>query len=166
MTLSAISPRVPPSTGTLLNESEGLDCMPLAISGWRLRRRVQHNNGRAVIEISDDSGELIGLITSTSLPILSVDAAWRGRGQQVDGTRQWWALAIGHASAADEDPVVTFLRRVGPHGISRRTVVRPALLHGLWVAAVPGLHTAVTCSQGPHHHIRRLAPVPRLHVHG
>jgi hypothetical protein len=43
--------------------------------------------------------------------------------------------------------------------------VRPARLHGLWIAAVPGLHTAVTCSQGPHHRIRRLAPVPRLHVH-
>jgi hypothetical protein len=147
----------------VLDESDGPDGMPLPISGWRLCQRVQRN-GRAVIEISDDTGDLIGLITSTSLSILSVDAAWRGRGQQVDGTRQWWALAIGHASAADEDPVVTFIRRVGPHGIPRRTVVRTSRLQGLWIAAAPGLHTAVICRQGPQHRIRRLAPVPRLHA--
>jgi hypothetical protein len=138
--------------------------MPLPISGWRLHQRVQPN-GRAVIEINDHSGDLIGLITSTSVPMLSVDAAWRGRGLLADGTRQWWALAIGHASANDEDPAVTFTRRIGTRGDPRRTVVHPTRLHGLWIATVPGLHTAVACRQGPEHRIRRLAPVPRLRAH-
>jgi len=60
-------------------------------------------NGRAVIEINDDTGDLIGLITSTTLPMLTVDAAWRGRAYLADGTHQSWALAIGHASADDDD---------------------------------------------------------------
>jgi hypothetical protein len=53
----------------------------------------------------------------------------------------------------------------GPHGNPRRTIVRPALLQGLWIAAVPGLHTTITCRQGPEHRIRRLDPVPRWHAH-
>jgi hypothetical protein len=52
MTFCATSPRVPVSTGTLLDESEGVDGRPLPICGWRLRRQVQHN-GRAVIKICD-----------------------------------------------------------------------------------------------------------------
>jgi hypothetical protein len=164
MTVYAISPSIPAPSGALLDASAGPDGMPLPISGWRLHQRVQPN-GRAVIEIDDDTGDLIGLITSTSLPMVSVDAAWRGRGHLADGTRQWWALAIGHASAGDDDLTITFTLRRGPHGNARRTVVRPSRLQGLWIAAVPGLHTAVTCRQGPERRIRRLAPVPRLRAH-
>lgn len=97
--------------------------------------------------------------------MLTVDAAWRGRGYAVDGTRQWWALAIGHASTNDDDPLVTFARRVGPRGNARRTVVRASRLQGLWIAAAPGLHTTVACRQGPEHRIRRLAPTPRVPAH-
>jgi hypothetical protein len=93
--------------------------------------------------------------------MLSIDAAWRGRGTAADGIQQWWALAAGHASATDDDPVVTFTRRVGRRGNPQRTVVRPSRVRGLWIAAVPGLHTTITCRQGPEHRIRRLAPVPR-----
>ena len=78
----------------------------------------------------------------------------------LDGT----ALAIGHATSSDDDPTVTFTRRLGPHGNPRRTIVRPALLQGLWIAAVPGLHTTITCRQGPEQRIRRLGPVPRWHA--
>jgi hypothetical protein len=43
-------------------------------------------------------------------------------------------------------------------------VVRPVLLQGLWIAAVPGLHTAVMCRQGPERRIQRLGPAPRWHA--
>jgi len=122
-------------------------------------------NGRAVIEINDDTGDLIGLITSTTLPMLTVDAAWRGRAYVADGTHQSWALAIGHASADDDDLTATFTLRLGPHKNPRRAVVRPARTQGLWIAAASGLHTTVTCRQGPQHRIRRLASVPQLHAH-
>ncbi len=79
-----------------------MDGTALPISGWRLRQRLQRN-GRVAIEIADDTGDLVGLITSTNLPMLSVDGAWRGRASLVDGTRRWWALAIGHATASDDD---------------------------------------------------------------
>jgi hypothetical protein len=151
----------PAPTDTLLHELPGGDGLALPISGWRLRGRVQPN-GRAVIEIDDDTGDLVGLVTSTDLPMLSVDGAWRGRGDLADGARQWWALAIGHATAGDDDLAVTFIRRIGPHGSPRRTVVNPVRLRGLWLAAAPGLHTAVSSRQGHRHRIRRLAPVPRL----
>jgi len=164
MTVRAISPSVPTPSGALLDDSASPDGAPLPISGWRLRRRLQPN-GRAVIEIADETDDLIGLITSTHLPILSVDAAWRGRAYLADGTRQWWALAIGHAPATDDEPAVTFTQRLGALGNPRRTVVRPSRLQGLWIAAVPGLHTTVTFRQGPEQRTRRLAPIPRLHAH-
>jgi hypothetical protein len=164
MTVCAISPGPPMLANALLDAADSPDGTPLPIAGWRMRRQVQVN-GRAVIEINDDTDDLVGLITSTTIPMLTVDAAWRGWGHAIDGTRQWWALAIGHASATDDDPTVTFTRRVGPRGNPRRTTVRPTRLQGLWIAAVPGLHTSITCRQGPQHRVRRLAPVPRLHAH-
>ena len=165
MTICAISPNLPASTQARLDDEAGSpDCTVLPISGWRVHQRWQ-GNGRAVIEINDDTGDLVALITSTTLPMLSVDGAWRGRAQLADGTRRWWALAIGHATSSDDDPAVAFIQRLGPHGNPRRTAVRPALLHGLWIAAVPGLHTTVTCRQGPQQRIRRLGPGPRWHAH-
>lgn len=164
MTLSAISPGLGPLSRALLDQSAGPDGTPLPISGWRLRQRVQPN-GRAEIEINDDTGDLVGLITSATLPMLTVDAAWRGRADLADGTHQWWALAIGHASPDDDDLTAIFTQRLGPHSNPRRVVVRPARTRGLWIAAAPGLHTSVTCRQGPQHRIRRLAPAPRLHAY-
>ena len=133
--------------------------LTLPVSGWHVDW-YQDRHGRSVIEIANADGDLVGLATSTPLPMLSVDAAWRGTGHDRDGVRQWWALAIGHASAADALPVVSFTRRLGPTGRTLRSVVQPALRSGLWVAAVPGAYTAVSCSQDTAHRIRRLAPVP------
>jgi hypothetical protein len=161
MTPRAISPSTP---ALLDDEAASADGTALPISGWRLRQRLQRN-GRVAIEINDDTGDLVGLITSTSVPMLTVDGAWRGRAALADGTRRWWALAIGHATSSDDDPAVTFTRRLGPHANPRRTVLRPTLRHGLWIAAVPGLHTTITCRQGPEQRIRRLGPVPRWHAH-
>jgi hypothetical protein len=161
MTVCLEHPSLPAFADALLDESESEDGLPLPISGWSLHRRVQRN-GRAVIEINDETDDLMGLITSTTLPMLTVDAGWRGRGFAEDGTRHWWALAIGHASTNEDDPVVTFVRRIGARGYPRRTVVRTWRLQGLWIAAAPGQHTTVSCRQGPERRIRRLAPIPRL----
>jgi hypothetical protein len=131
---------------------------PLPLEGWNLRHRVQPN-GRAVIEISDDIGDLVGLVSSTSLPMLSVDAAWRGKGSDAHGTQHWWALAIGHASIDDDDDdlVVTFLRRAATRLPARRVVLRPRRTQGLWIAAASGLYTAVSCRRGTDQTVRRLA---------
>jgi hypothetical protein len=110
-----------------------------------------------VLEIIEDTGDLVGLIASTSLPMLSVDAAWRGMGHDSDGTRRWWALAVGHDSGEDGDePLVTFSRRAAAHVRPRRVVVRPRRTQGLWIASVPGLYTAVSCQHGSQHAVRRL----------
>ena len=58
MTLPATSPSLASLPRALLDASAAPDGTPLPISGWRLRQRVQPN-GRAVIEINDDTGDLI-----------------------------------------------------------------------------------------------------------
>jgi hypothetical protein len=156
MTLHATS-LSPVSGGTLLDSADGI---PLPLDGWQLRHRVPPN-GRAVVEIIDDTGDLVGLIMSTNLPMLSVDAAWRGIGQASAGARHWWALAIGHASPDDDDePVVTFRRRSEPHQRPHRAVVRPVRIRGLWIASAPGLYTTVSCRHGTERTVRRLATHP------
>ncbi|MDT4960574.1 MAG: hypothetical protein QOF87_221 [Pseudonocardiales bacterium] len=164
MTVCEIPSSFPTCAGPLRDKPTTPVGMPLPFSGWTLRWTAQPN-GRTVIEINDDTDDLVGLVTSTNLPMLTVDAAWRGRGHDADGTRRWWALAVGHASATSDDPTVTFTRRIGAHGRAYRTDVVPQRLHGLWIAAVPGLHTTVTCRQGSEHRIRRLAAIPRLNSH-
>jgi hypothetical protein len=157
MTACAARPNDPTMSDILLHETQFGDGSTFPIAGWSLHQRMQRT-GRAVIEIVDDTGELVELITSASVQMLTVDGSWRGwRRYPADGTRRWWALAIGHASSNDEDLLVTFTRRIGPHGNPRRTAVRPSRLNGLWIAAVPGLYTSVTCRQGPEHRIRRLS---------
>jgi hypothetical protein len=69
MTICAISPNVRASTPQLLDEVADSDAKALPISGWRTRQQVQRN-GRAAIEINDDTGDPVGLITSTNMPML------------------------------------------------------------------------------------------------
>jgi len=49
----------------------------LPVSGWQIRWRLQPD-GRTVLEVTDQAGNLTGLVASTRLPIISVDGAWRG----------------------------------------------------------------------------------------
>jgi hypothetical protein len=152
----AISPRQP--SDRTLPEA---DDIALPIDGWHLRHRVQAN-GRTCIEITDYLGDLAALIASTTLPILSVDAAWRGQGHDADRERQWWAIAIGHATVSDvEGPVVTFTRPVGRQQLHRRAVVQPLQSQGLWIASVPGLYAAVSCRQESRDTVRRLVSTAR-----
>jgi hypothetical protein len=93
MTRCAAPPNDPTLSGILLHETQFGDGSTLPIAGWSLHQRMQPN-GRAVIEIKDDTGELVELITSTSVQMLTVDGAWRGwRRYPADGTRRW--LGIG-----------------------------------------------------------------------
>jgi hypothetical protein len=157
MTTQAIS-LTPPTSGTSLGSADGIS---LPIDGWQLRHRVLPN-GRTVVEICDASGDLIGLIMSTNLPMLSVDAAWRGIGHDSAGAPRWWALAIGHASPDDDEPVITFRRRAQPHQLPHRAIVRPVRLSGLWIASAPGLYTTVSCRHRTQHTVRRLATYPSI----
>jgi hypothetical protein len=156
MTIRASSPGQP-SDHTLPEA----DDIALPIDGWHLRHRVQAN-GRTCIEITDYLGDLVALIASTTLPILSVDAAWRGQWYDADGARQWWAFAIGHATVSDvEGPVVTFTRPVGRHQLHRRAVVQPLQSQGLWIASAPGLYAAVSCRQESRDTVRHLVSTAR-----
>ena len=91
----------------------------LPVSDWQIRWRRQPD-GRTVLEVTDQPGNLTGLVASTHLPIVSVDGAWRGTRRGADGSRQQWALAIGHACTPDGPLTVTFTSR------GRRTTIHPA----------------------------------------
>src|SRR5487761_1857764 len=49
----------------------------LPVSDWQIQWRRQPD-GRTILEVTDQAGNLTGLVASTRLPIVSVDAAWRG----------------------------------------------------------------------------------------
>ena len=154
-------------TGTAAGRAGPEVCVRLAVSGWRIRWRLQPD-GRTVIEVCDETGVLTGLVVGTRLPIVSADAGWRGKARSADGAKWWWALAIGHAPAGTGRPAVTFTRGMLGSRRARRATVRPATMGGLWVAAVPGRYTTVCCqltSPGPTHLTAAqlacpLAPVP------
>ena len=124
----------------------------LPVSDWQIRWRLQPDD-RTVLEVTDQAGNLTGLVASTRLPITSVDGAWRGTTRRADGSRQRWALAIGHAPTPDGPLTVTFTRR------ARRTTIHPATMDGLWVAAVTGHYTAARCHTPAAASARQLMPV-------
>ena len=132
-----------PMTGTVVGRPGSEICVRLAVSGWRIRWRLQ-SDGRTVIEVCDETGVLTGLVVGTRLPIVSADADWRGKARDADGAKWWWALAIGHTLAGTGRPAVTFTRGM-PGSRTRRTTVRPVTTGGLWVAAVTGRYTTVCC---------------------
>jgi hypothetical protein len=159
-------------TGTVVGRADSEVCVRLAVSGWRIRWRLQPD-GRTVIEVCDETGVLTGLVVGTRLPIVSADAGWRGKARGADGAKCWWALAIGHALAGTGRAAVTFTGGMPGSRRARRTTVRPATTGGLWVAAVTGRYTTVCCqltSPEPAHLATaaqlacRLAPVTARHA--
>src|ERR1700729_2131684 len=104
---------------TILGPPTGLSSAELAVTragpplrvrlpagGWQVSFRAQHD-GRTVIEVTGPDGALAGLVASSRLPILSADAGWCGADSEPDGGRRWWALAIGHVPAGQNQPSVT-----------------------------------------------------------
>jgi hypothetical protein len=133
-----------PMSGTVVSRGGSGSCVRLAVNGWCIRRYVQPD-GRTVIDVSDETGVLTGLVVGTRLPIVSADAAWRGIACGAGGARRWWALAIGHVPAGAGRPAVTFTPGRPGSRHARRTTVRPAPTGGFWVAAVFGRYTMVRC---------------------
>jgi hypothetical protein len=138
-----MTPASPAATGPMATRSAATATRPqisarLPVSDWQIRWRRQPD-GRTVLEVTDQAGNLTGLVASTRLPIVSVDGAWRGTRRRADGTRQQWALAIGHARPPDGPLTVTFTSRAS------RTTIHPATVDGLWAAAVTGHYTAAHC---------------------
>jgi hypothetical protein len=161
-----------PMTGTVVGRPGSEICVRLAVSGWRIRWRLQ-SDGRTVIEVCDETGVLTGLVVGTRLPIVSADAGWRGKARGADGAKWWWALAIGHARAGTGRAAVTFTRGMPGSRRARCTTVRPAPIGGLWVAAVTGRYTTVRCQLTSPEPARltaaaplacRLAPVTARHA--
>jgi hypothetical protein len=95
---------------------------------------------------------------------LTIQHAWRGLDHDGDGLN-WWAVAFGRADGHEPLRVTFTGRKPGGRQRNRnnvpvRTIVTPTVTHGLWVAAVPGLHFAVTCRQGGRQCVRQIAPPP------
>ena len=147
----------PAATGPMPARSAATAARPqisarLPVSDWQIQWRRQPD-GRTVLEVTDQAGNLTGLVASTRLPIVSVDGAWRGARRRADGSRQRWALAIGHARTPDGPLTVTFTSR------ARRITIHPATVDGLWVAAVTGHYTAARCHTPAAASARQLMPV-------
>jgi hypothetical protein len=139
----------------------------LPAGGWQVGFRVQRD-GRTVVEVTDADGLLAGLVASSRLPILSIDAGWCGFSQGPAGGRRWWALAIGHVPAEAGQPSVTFTRRRSgiPHG-RRPSAALPRPVEGLWVArdglwvaAAAGRYSLVRLTARSTTHLQRLQSVP------
>jgi hypothetical protein len=94
----------------------------LPAGGWQVGFRAQHD-GRTVIEVTGQDGSLAGLVASSRLPILSVDAGWCGAAREPAGGRRWWAPAIEHVPAGPDQPSVTFTRKL-PRRTPRRGAAR------------------------------------------
>jgi hypothetical protein len=125
-------------------------------------------DGHTAVEVADPDGSLTGLVSSTLLPVLSIDAGWSGSACAHTGVKQWWALAIGHVPAGADQPAVTFIRRtLRPH--RGRIALPPEAVDGLWVtheglwiAAAAGRYTHVRLTAGPVRQVRRLRLVADL----
>src|SRR5260370_37301210 len=75
----------------------------LPAGGWQVGFRAQHD-GRTVIEVTGQDGSLAGLVASSRLPLLSVDAGWGGGARGPDGGRGRWALAVGRVPPRPGQP--------------------------------------------------------------
>jgi hypothetical protein len=146
----------PMATGSAATATGPRISARLPVSGWQIRWRRQPD-GRTVLEVTDQAGNLTGLAASTRLPIVSVDGAWRGTRRSADGSRQQWALAIGHADTTDGPLTVTFTSR------ARRTTIHPATVDGLWAAAITGHYTAASCHTPAAASALQLMPVTTRH---
>jgi hypothetical protein len=125
------------------------------VGGWQASFRAQQD-GRTVIEVSGQDGALAGLVASSRLSVLPAGAGWCGAAREPAGGRRWWALAIGHVPAGQDQPSVTFTRkRPG----ARPAAARRVTVDGLLAAGAAGRYTAVRCAAGPVTLTRRLRPV-------
>jgi hypothetical protein len=115
--------------------------------GWKVGVWVGPD-GHTVADVTSSSGTLAYVTSGTRRADVSIDAGWAGCGPGPDGKRQWWALAIGHASVG-LNHVVSFGRRASGRRIERMTLPSEApsgmwMVHdGLWIAAAVGRYTHV-----------------------
>ncbi len=68
----------------------------LPVGGWQVGFRIQPD-GRTVIEVTDQDESLTGLMTSTRLPITSIDAGWSGLTRDPPGAG---TVGAGHRARA------------------------------------------------------------------
>src|SRR2546430_15067575 len=66
----------------------------LPVSDWQIRWRLQPD-GRTVLEVTDQAGNLTGLVASTRLPITSVDGAWCARSFKMRMTASFMVRMCG-----------------------------------------------------------------------
>lgn len=134
----------------------------LPAGGWQVGFRAQPG-GRTVVEVTDPGGSLVAHLTSAGAPVLSIHAGWAGATRGPDGSRTWWALAIGRVPADAGQPAVTFTRSAGRSHSDRKAL--PAAVDGLWVvhdglwiAAAAGRYHDVRLRVGSATRVQRLRP--------
>ena len=135
----------------------------LPAGGWQVGFRTGPD-GRTVVEVTEPDGALAGLVASAAVSIVSIDAGWAGWVAGPGGDRRWWALAIGHAPPAADQPAVTFIRGTGRGRLKVPPQTADGLwlaLDGLWVAAATGHYTHVQLTARSVTHLRRLQPSSR-----
>jgi hypothetical protein len=142
------------------HESSCWEGVPLPESGWSLRLQVTAG-APAWLEIVDDRGRLVTVVAPAGRPGPWIGGAWRGTAPGPNRRSVGWTVAVGHACPTAEEPTVTFASRDPRTGRARRIVVTPTRRAGLWLAAVCGLHQAVTYRQGSFHEVRAIALTSR-----
>jgi hypothetical protein len=138
----------------------------LPVGGWQLCFQAQAES-RTLIEVTDARGSLVGLVLSGEHEAPpSIAEAWHGRVCAPSGCRQWWALAIGHASADEGQLAVIFTRRTRSSS-GLEAVDGLWLVHdGLWVAATTGRYTHVRLTTRSDTHMRRLQQLTKVVLAG
>jgi hypothetical protein len=101
----------------------------LPAGGWHVEFWAQPY-GHTAVQVTDPAGLPVGWVASALVPVVSIDAGWSGWIHGSGGSRQWWALAIGHAPTEPDRPTVTFTRRTR----RSRTALPLETADGLWVA--------------------------------
>jgi hypothetical protein len=140
----------------------------LPVGGWQLCFQAQAES-RTLIEVTDARGSLVGLVLSGEHEAPpSIGEAWHGHVCAASGCRQWWALAVGHASADEGQMAVTFTRRMRRTSNSGLEAVDGLwLVHdGLWVAATAGRYTHVRLTTRSDTQMRRLQQLAKVVLAG
>ena len=105
----------------------------LPVSDWQIRWRLQPD-GRTVLEVTGQAGNLTGLVASTRLPVISVDGAWRGTRRSADGSRQRYQVReLCHPLTTQQRQSAPMARRHQPLKVARKpSELSEIMRHYLW----------------------------------
>jgi hypothetical protein len=110
---------------------DGRVSLPLPVSGFRVVV-VNQSNGRVAVEVYDNDGQFVDVVSASQLGGAQIRGAVQGAG---------WTLAFGQSPGSATGPLVRF--RNHPVLGGRGTNVDPALVGRFWIAETPGRYNHV-----------------------